>query len=318
MQPRTIQTDGLAQQVLEAGEGPLVILCHGFPELAYSWRHQLPVLAAAGYRAVAPDMRGYGGSERPQDVEAYSILHLTGDMVDLVRALGEEQAVIIGHDWGAPVAWHAALLRPDVFRAVGGLSIPFQPRRPGRPPLAALKAIGDRAGVESYMVGFQRPEAEAMFERDVEAGLRAAFWAYDGATPDERRATGFYPKGQTFLSAVKGPAANPPWMTDQDLAAYVAAFSASGFGGPINWYRNLDRNHALTAFAQDRRIEVPAMFLVGEKDPVRNYTGAAEQTLADWVPDLRLNRVVPGAGHWLQQERPDEVSAALLEFLGGL
>ena len=156
MQSRLIKTDGLNQQVLEAGEGPLVLLIHGFPELGISWRAQVQALAEAGFHAVAPDMRGYGGTDKPADQEDHTILHLVGDMVDLVRALGEEQAVVVGHDWGSAVAWHCALMRPDVFRAVAGLSVPFQPRRPKGPPTAAMAAISKRAGLgDLYIIRFQ-------------------------------------------------------------------------------------------------------------------------------------------------------------------
>ena len=319
MQNRQIETDGLSQHVLEAGEGPLVILCHGFPELSWSWRRQLPAIANAGYRAVAPDMRGYGGTRGPAEVESYTILNLVGDMVDLVRALGERQAVIVGHDWGAPVAWHAALLRPDIFRAVVGLSVPFQGRKTSGEPVARLKALTAAKGLgEFYMVRFQEPGIEAEFEADVERALVRVFWGYDGATPDALRSTGFYPRASSFLDSVSDQAARPPWLSEEELAVYVAAFSRSGFSGPLNWYRNLDRNWRLTGFAQALRIEVPALFVVGEKDPVRNYTAAAAAELPDWAPKLQDSVVVPGAGHWIQQERPDEINRRLIDFLGGL
>jgi pimeloyl-ACP methyl ester carboxylesterase len=319
MRHHHVQTETLRQHVLEAGEGPLVILCHGFPELSWSWRAQVEALAAAGYRAVAPDMRGYGGTDKPNRVEDYTLLHLVGDMVALVQALGEKQAVVVGHDWGAPVAWNCALMRPDLFRAVAGLSVPFTPRRVGRPPLETWREIVKSKGLgQFYMLDFQRPGAEAEFEADVRANLTRAFWAYDGTTPDALRSTGFYPEGETFLSAVKGPGERPPWMSSEDLDRYVQAFEAGGFRGPVNWYRNMDRNHELTAWVQDRKIEVPALFLVGEKDPVRNYTGFAEAELKRWVPNLVDKQVLPGAGHWVQQERADEVNAALLGFLRGL
>jgi pimeloyl-ACP methyl ester carboxylesterase len=319
MQRRLIATDGLRQSVLEQGEGPLVLLCHGFPELAYSWRAQIPALAAAGYRAVAPDMRGYGAAERPAAVEAYSILHLVGDMVDLVRALGETTAVIVGHDWGAQVAWSAAQLRPDVFTAVAALSVPFRPRVPGKPPVAYWRSIAEAQGVgEFYMVRFQSPGAEAEFEADVETALLKMFSSYDGSTPPEARGSGFLPPGAGFLEAMPHPAAPPPWMSADDLQTYVQAFAAAGFGGSLNWYRNLDRNHDLTAFAQGLRIETPALFLTGELDPVRGYSGRAETELERWAPQLRGKMVLPGAGHWVQQERPEAVNAALLGFLESL
>lgn len=319
MQTRLIRTDGLQQQILEAGSGPLVLLIHGFPELGISWRAQVQALADAGYHAVAPDMRGYGGTEKPEDRAAYSILHLVGDMVDLVRALGQTSCVVVGHDWGAPVAWHCALMRPDVFRAVAGLSVPFQPRRVKGPPTAAMAALSKRAGLDDlYISRFQAPDAHEIFEVDVAAGLRKGFYAYDGATPQARRSTGFIPEGQTFLSGVVDDATLPLWMSQQHFQEYVDAFTAGGFRAPFDWYRNLDANWALTAWLQDARITVPAAFIVGENDPVRHYAGAHEASLKDWATDLRMQTVIPGTGHWLQQERPDEVNTLLLDFLKGL
>ena len=316
MRTRQIQTDRLNQQILEAGSGPLVLLIHGFPELGISWRAQVEALAAAGYRAAAPDMRGYGGTDKPPDTAAYGILDLVGDMVDLVRALDETSCIVVGHDWGAPVAWHCALLRPDLFRAVFGLSVPFQPRRPKGPPTAAMAALSKRAGLGDLSISrFQAPEAHMEFDADPVTALRKAFFAYDGATPDGRQSTGFFPEGQSFLSTIADDATLPPWMSDARFQEYVAAFSAGGFKGPVDWYRNLDANWAATAFLQDARIRVPAAFVVGERDPVRHYAGAAEAGLKDWIPDLRLQQVVPGAGHWIQQERPEEVNRLLLAFL---
>ena len=319
MQTRILQTDGLKQQILEAGEGPLVLLIHGFPELGISWRAQVKALAQAGYHAVAPDMRGYGGTDKPVETEAYSILNLVGDMVDLVRALGETTCTVVGHDWGAPVAWHCALMRPDVFTGVAGLSVPFQPRRPKGPPTPAMTAIAKRAGLgELYMVQFQDPQHHRIFEADIAGGLRKGFYSYDGATPPERQSTGFIAAGQNFLSEVAEDATLPPWMSEAHHAEYVAAFTAGGFKGPLDWYRNLDRNWSLTAFVQDQRIRQPSMFIVGERDPVRHYAGQHEARLKEWLTDLRSQTVLPGAGHWLQQERPDEINAALIGFLGGL
>lgn len=318
MQTRLIETDGLTQQVLEAGEGPLVLLIHGFPELAISWRAQVAALAEAGYRAVAPDMRGYGGTDRPQRTEEHTILDLVGDMVDLVRALGQTECVVVGHDWGAPVAWHCALLRPEMFRAVAGLSVPFQPRIPKGPPTPMMRAISKRLRRDLYIVQFQGKDAHTVFEADVATALRKGFYAYDGATPDERQSAGFIAPGHDFVSEIAEDATLPPWMSEAHFAEYVVAFEAGGFKGPLDWYRCVDRNWALTAFAQDRRITVPAFFMVGERDPVRHYTGSAEATLKDWATDLRGQIVVPGAGHWLQQELPDEVNAALIDFLKSL
>ncbi|QTN19822.1 alpha/beta hydrolase [Brevundimonas sp. AJA228-03] len=321
MQTRIVETDGLTQQVLEDGpEGaPLVLLIHGFPELGLSWRAQVKALGAAGYRAVAPDMRGYGGTDKPGRTEEHTILHLVGDMVDLVRALGRSEGTVVGHDWGAPVAWHCALMRPDLFTAVAGLSVPFQPRRPGGPPTPAMAALARRAGKgELYMNQFQAPDAHRIFEADVATGLRKGFYSYDGATPDDRQSTGFIAPGHDFLSEVPDDATLPPWMSQGHFAEYVSAFGAGGFKGPIDWYRCLDLNWSLTAFLQGRKIPQPSMFMVGQRDPVRHYAGQHEAGLKDWLTDLRSQTVLPGAGHWLQQERPEEVNAALIGFLKSL
>jgi pimeloyl-ACP methyl ester carboxylesterase len=316
MQSRHIQTDGLSQHILEAGTGPLVLLIHGFPELGISWRAQVAALAEAGFHAVAPDMRGYGSTEKPKQVSDYSILHLVGDMVDLVRALGETSCVVVGHDWGAPVAWHCALTRPDMFRAVFGLSVPFQPRRPKGPPTAAMAAISKRLGLgDLYISRFQAADAHAVFDADPATALRKMFYAYDGATPDGRQSTGFIPEGQSFISTVPDDAPLPPWMSPEHFTEYVAAFAAGAFKAPLDWYRNLDSNWSMTAHLQDARIRVPAAFVVGERDPVRHYAGGHEAGLKDWATDLRMQVVIPGAGHWIQQERPEEVNRLLVEFL---
>ncbi len=316
MQSRLIRTNGLTQQVLEAGEGPVVLLVHGFPELGISWRAQVEALAAAGYRAVAPDMRSYGGTDKPKGPANHTILHLVGDMVDLVRALETETCVVVGHDWGAPVAWHCALLRPDVFTAVAGLSVPFQPRRPKGPPTAAMAAISQRAGLgDLYISRFQAPDAHAALDADPATTLRKLFWAYDGATPAGKRSTGFMPEGVELLDTIDDAATLPPWLEPAHFEVYVGAFTAGGFAGPLDWYRALDLNWAQTRFLQDQKIRQPALFVVGENDPVRLYAGAHEAGLKDWVPGLTRSVVLPGAGHWLQQERPEAVNALLLEFL---
>lgn len=315
----TVQTDGLALSVLTAGEGPLVLLVHGFPELAISWEAQIEALAAAGYRAVAPDMRGYGQTGGPERTEDFSIFHLVGDLVDLVRALGEERCVLIGHDWGASVSWSAALMRPDVFTAVACLSVPFQPRVPKGPPTRLMREASAKLGLgELYIVSFQDPAAHAEFDQDVEAALRKCFWSFDGATAREGQSTGFLPAGVSMLGAISDEAVLPPWMSAAHFEAYVDAFRAAGFKRPLDWYRNIDRNWALTAYLQGCRIGQPSLFIVGERDPVRHYAGRHEKGLGDWLTDLRGQVVIEGAGHWVQQERPDEVNRLLLDFLGGL
>ena len=314
---RDLIANGIRLRVTEQGTGPLALLCHGWPELAHSWRHQLPALAAAGYHAVAPDMRGYGGSDAPEAVDAYSLLHLVGDMVGLVAALGEREAVVVGHDWGASVAWTCALLRPDVFRSVAAMSVPFRPRGPAA-PLATLRAAGQH---NFYWLYFQPPGvAEAEFERDPAATLRRILGAIgSGRTPDPSQVLTL-PEGGGFLDLVPEPVSRPDWLPEADLAVMADAYRRTGFRGGLNYYRNIDRNWELLAAWQDAPIRQPALFIAGTHDPVilGPMGQKALKTLPQAVPGLRRTVLIEGAGHWIQQERPDEVNAALIAFLRGL
>ena len=304
-----IQANGLVMHVAEAGEGHPVVLCHGFPESWYSWRHQLVALAAAGFRAIAPDMRGYGGTEAPADVSAYSIFHLVGDMIGLLDALGIERASIVGHDWGAPVAWNAAMMRSDRFDAVAGLSVPFAPRG----PVSGLEAARRRGWHSFYQLYFQTPgKAEAEFERDVEATMRRSMWTLS-AGPAQIWSGSIGEEGA--LDALSEPAGPMNWLTEADLAFYAAAFRARGFRGPLNWYRNMDRNWALTAAFQGAVVRQPSCFLTGDRDPYLTVSKPIVDALPKILPDLRGCTIIPGAGHWLSQEAPEEVNRILIEFL---
>ena len=314
---RTVETNGIRMHVAEQGAGPLVILCHGFPESWYSWRHQLAALAEAGFNAVAPDMRGYGQTDAPAEIEAYTLLHLVGDMVGLLDALGEPSAVIAGHDWGAPVAWHAALLRPDRFRAVIGLSVPYWPRRPVR-PTTTMPQTDD---AQFYQLYFQTPGvAEAELERDVARSLRCVYHSASGDVPADWHWRAVVPEGGGLLDTTLEPAAAPSWLAPADFARYVAAFRKSGFRGGLNWYRNIDRNWALMAPFGDAKIRQPALFIAGERDPTLRIGGRRDRLAAmeEAVPGLRGKIMIPGAGHWVQQEAAERVNAVLLEFLRGL
>src|ERR1700744_6372573 len=250
---RKIAANGIDIFGREEGKGPLVVLCHGWPELSYSWRHQIPALAAAGFHVVAPDMRGYGRTSAPSDISAYSIFDTVGDMVGLVQALGETKAVIIGHDWGAPVAWHAALFRPDMFTAVAGLSVPPPFRGRGR-PLDMLKANGI---ANFYWQYFQAPGvAEAEFESDLTRTFRTLLGPRGFSDPAEAT---FIKPGKGFLRGSKGDGALPSWLTEADVAVFVAAFKTSGFHGGLNWYRNIDRNWELTAPCHGAQIHQPSL-----------------------------------------------------------
>ena len=316
---RTVEANGIRMHVTEQGRGPLVVLCHGFPESWYSWRHQLAALAGAGFHAVAPDMRGYGQTDRPAEIEAYTLLHLVGDMVGLLDALGERDAVIAGHDWGAPVAWHAALLRPDRFRAVIGLSVPYWPRRPAR-PTASMPRTDDAVFYQLY---FQTPGvAEAELERDVRGTIRRVLYSASGdrvrdaltARPGD---VGMVPRQGGFLSHMAEPPTLPAWLTELDVDFYAGEFTRTGFRGGLNWYRNIDRNWELLAPFAGARVEVPALYIAGDRDLVVAFRGMDQliPNLGKLVPKLRRTLMLPGCGHWTQQERPEDVNAAIVEFL---
>jgi pimeloyl-ACP methyl ester carboxylesterase len=309
---RTISANGIDLFLLEQGSGPLVVLCHGWPELSYSWRHQIPALAAAGFHVVAPDMRGFGRSGAPADVDAYSIFDTVGDMVALVAALGEKQAVIIGHDWGAPVAWHAALFRPDMFTAVAGLSVPPPFRGRGRP----LDTLRDSGISNFYWQYFQNPGvAEAEFERNVELSMRTLL-----GRGFSEPASLFVEHGKGFLGTPCADRPLPDWLSEADLAYFSETYLKSGFRGGLNWYRNIDRNWELTAPWQDAQIHQPSLFIAGSKDSVVTGLIGAKR-VADMervLPNLRQKLIIDGASHWVQQERPDEVNAALIGFLKGV
>lgn len=289
-----VDVNGLRLWVHRDGppDGPLVVLLHGFPELGYSWRHQIPALAAAGHRVLAPDLRGYGRSDAPEDVRAYAIDALIGDVIALLDHAGRDSAAVIGHDWGADIAWKTAWMHPERVRAVAGLSVPFAPPAPA-PPLSLMRR---GLGEDFYMAWFQEPGvAEAALQKDVRRTLATtavwdAAWALDGADDPP----------------------TPRFMTEAELAVYVEAFERTGFRGGLSYYRNIDRNWELLAPLAGRRITAPALFLTGERDPVRRFMSA--DAMPGWVTDLRLV-TVPSAGHWVTQEAPAAVNAALLEFL---
>ena len=320
---RTIETNGISMHVVEQGTGPLVILCHGFPESWYSWRHQLAALAEAGFHAVAPDMRGYGQTDRPAEIEAYTLLHLVGDMVGLLDALGEPSAVIAGHDWGAPVAWHAALLRPDRFRAVIGLSVPYWPRRSVRP----TTTMAQTDDALFYQLYFQTPGvAEAELERDVRLTIRRVLYSASGdrlraaSGSDGSGEVGMVPRQGGFLSRMIDPPSLPPWLTEADVDFYAGEFARTGFRGGLNWYRNIDRSWELMAPFTGARVQVPALYVAGDRDLVVAFRGMDQliPNLSRFAPALRGTVMLPGCGHWTQQQRAREVSAAMIDFLKGL
>lgn len=316
---RTLTTNGIQMHVAESGDAgaPLVLLCHGFPESWYSWRHQLPALAAAGYHVVAPDMRGYGQTDKPEDVRAYTQLHHVGDMVGVLDALGAATATIVGHDWGAPVAWNAALLRPDRFTAIAALSVPWSPRAPMAPTGMMKMLFGEQW---FYFLYFQEPgRAEAELDASVDPFLRAFLYTISGDASGEHMASLVGgPKTGRMMEHLIAPDALPAWLSADDLAFYVGEFTRTGFRGGLNWYRCADLSWELTAAWSDARVRQPALFIAGDKDGVVTMMPGAVDAMRESVPGLRRALLLPGCGHWTQQERPNEVNEALLEFLRSL
>lgn len=317
IQLRTIQSNGIDMRIAEMGKGPLVILVHGWPESWYSWRHQLRALAAAGYRAVAPDMRGYGKTDKPEAVEAYDIHHLTADLVGIVDAMGEKDAMLVGHDWGAIVGWHAMLLHPSRFTAYVAMSVPYS----GRGPLSVTEGLKRTLGDNFFYIQyFQEPGvAEKEFDADPHGILSRLYLSPDSpreapvVTDPKRAAGGWIPR----LGKPKGL---PTWLTQADLDYYVNEFKEAGFKGGINYYRNFHRNWETTPQLTGAQVKQPALFIAGEKDTViRGATAEAlTNSMKNAVADLRGVKLIPGAGHWIQQERADEVNAAMIDFLNSV
>jgi pimeloyl-ACP methyl ester carboxylesterase len=305
-----IQTNGIRLRTVVEGTGPLVILLHGFPQCWYLWRHQIDPLVKAGLQVAVPDQRGYGGSDRPEAVEAYNIVELTNDVVGLADALGHERFIVVGQDWGAPVAWHTALLHPRRVRAVVGMSVPYTRWQVGK--FTRQENFGDNFW---YMVYFQKPGvAEAELEADIRKSLRMIYFAGSAEAPERlwltrKRSTA------KFLDGLIDPEQLPRWLTEEDLDYYVAQYRESGFRGPLNWYRNIDRNIEITPQLETAKIECPSFFIAGTKDIVLTFEEGWVDQMDQWVTDMRGKVLVNGAAHWVQVEQPQAVNEALLNFL---
>jgi len=313
---RLVDTNGVRLRVVEAGErgAPVVVLAHGFPELAYSWRHQIPVLADAGYHVLAPDQRGYGGSSSPDAIEDYNIKALCGDVVGLLDDVGAQRAVIVGHDWGSVVAWNLPLFHPDRVAGVVGMSVPPVPRPQAAPTQLWRKAFGENF---FYILYFQKPGvADADLSRDVRETMLRVFGGPRHPDDTDAVARMLAPGPMGWVERLPKPTALADWINDDEFECYVSEFSRTGFTGGLNWYRNFDRNWEITADLPTTTITVPSLFIAGAADPVRHFTRsdrASEVVTGDYE-----EIVLDGAGHWIQQERPDEVNEALLKFLSGL
>ena len=310
------KANNIDMRYAEVGSGPLVLFCHGWPESWYSWRHQLTALSNAGFRCVAPDMRGYGGTQAPEPIDQYTLYHLVGDMAELLRALGETKAIIVGHDWGAPVAWHAALWRPDLFHAVCAMSVPYAP--PGYVDvLTALEKLGIN---DFYLQYFQKPGVpEAELQQDIRGALRRIYFTAAGDFTEKGKGFARLGDGPLLANTVDPPTL-PSWLSDADLDYYAQEFSRAGFRGGLNWYRNLRRNWELAGPWRGQPIRQPALFIAGSRDGVLRFPAAQSQLDAypKTLPGLRGSHILEGAGHWVQQERPGEVNKLLIDFAKGL
>ncbi|MFF0627186.1 alpha/beta fold hydrolase [Streptomyces sp. NPDC004296] len=315
---RTIEAPAGRLHLVEQGTGPLVLLVHGFPESWYSWRRQLPALAAAGYRAVALDVRGYGRSSKPAATDAYRMLDLVEDNVALVRALGEETAVVVGHDWGSSIAAASALLHPEVFRAVGLLSVPYTPPGGPRPTDVFAQMGGDQ---EFYVSYFQQPgRAEAEMEPDIRGWL-AGFYA--ALSADTMPAQG--EPDPHFVARTGGRLRDrfpgeklPAWLTEDDLDVYAGEFERTGMTGALNRYRNMDRDWEDLAQYGGAPIKQPSLFIGGALDASTTWLADAIDAYPVTLPGLASTHILDGCGHWIQQERPEEVNRLLTAWLASL
>jgi pimeloyl-ACP methyl ester carboxylesterase len=311
-----VETRGVRLRVMVEGSGPLVVLVHGWPESWYSWRHQIDPLVAAGFRVAAMDVRGYGGSDKPSAIEAYDMVEMTDDVVGVIDGLaGSAPAILIGHDWGAPIVWTTAIRYPDRVRAVIGMSVPHLGRGT-QPALEVYKQLYKDKFF--YQIYFQTPGvAEAELEADLPATLRRTYYNASGASDLPR-----VPKkpDAKFLDGMVDPDPLPAWLTQDDLDYYVEQFKQSGFRGPLNRYRNHQRDFTLLPELSERKIEQPALFIVGDRDPVLRFIPGVNlmDVMDKWYTDLREKVLIPGAGHWIQQERPQETNEAMLRFLHSL
>ena len=317
LERHVVSSNGIRIHVAEQGRGPLVILVHGFPESWYSWRHQLPALADAGYRAAAIDVRGYGRSSKPLEVQDYRMVEKVADIVGLLPALGEEQATLVGHDWGGPIVWNSALLRPDLFRGVAGVSVPYSPPGETR-PTDNFRVMGADQG-EFYIEYFQKPgRAEAEIEKDVRNWLLGFYYSASGDADPTKPSIAVVEHGKELRAHFQYPDELPAWLTQEDLDFYAAEFEHSGFSGGLNRYRNVDRDWEDLAAFRHRPIEIPALFIGGSKDGPTMWGGPSIKRFPTTLPKLFKSEILEGSGHWIQQERATETNELLLEFLASI
>jgi pimeloyl-ACP methyl ester carboxylesterase len=308
---RLVDINGIRMHVVEAGSGPLVVLLHGFPELSYSYRHQIEPLAQAGYHVVAPDLRGYGQTDAPVDPSQYTQLHLVGDVVGLIQALDASEAVVVGHDWGSPLASNVSLFRPDLVRGVVLLSVPYMPRG----EVDAITGMERAMGADNYQSYFQTNAAQVELEKDVRRTLFTTLVGMSGDNPEPPR--GMSARGGFLAMMDDLPDEFPNWLTEADLDHYSSHFARTGFLGGLNWYRAARLNWELMAPWHRAPLPAPALFVGGARDPVLAWPGLRTyiERMDALIPRLQRSVILDGCGHWIQQERPERTNELLLEFL---
>lgn len=313
-----VETNGIRIHITEKGAGTPVLLLHGFPETSYSWRAQIDALAEAGYRAIAPDLRGYGSSDVPKDVNRYSILDIVSDLVGLLDSLGISQTVVIGNDWGANIAWQCAQIRPDRFNAVVALGVPFM----ARAPMLPSHLFPQNEDAWFYTIYFAQPElAERELDKDIAISLRKIYF---GASAEGNKLSlnpfSMLQKKNGLLGGLPDPKDLPQWLSSEDFNVFVESYKKSGFSGGLNYYRNLDRNWEQQGAFHDLKITVPALYLVGECDTGLAMPGMMQiiEDMPRLVPNLRGTHIISNAGHWLQQEATDQVNCYITRFLKSL
>ncbi|OMP08269.1 Alpha/beta hydrolase-1 [Corchorus olitorius] len=309
---KTVKVNGINMHVAEKGQGPVILFLHGFPELWYSWRHQIIVLSALGYRAVAPDLRGYGDTNAPEEITAYTCFHVVGDLIELLQAIApdQEKVLVVGHDWGASIAWYLSLFRPDKVKALFNMSVPLNPAGRQIKPLDAWRAI---YGNDYYMCRFQEPgEIEAEFAEIGTERVVKEILTYRVAGPL------MLPKGNLFQRSADTPITLPCWLSEEEVNYYITKFDNKGFTGGINYYRNLNRNWELTAPWSGCEIKVPVKFIVGDQDLVYHMPGVKEFIhnggFKKMVPLLQQVIVMEGVGHFINMEKADEINNHIYDF----
>ncbi|TYP66207.1 alpha/beta fold hydrolase [Stutzerimonas stutzeri] len=308
-----LSVNGITLSIYSAGplDGPVVWLLHGFPESWYSWRHQIRLLAEAGYRVMVPEMRGYGQTSAPDDVSSYDLMTVCADIQAAMDLLGQRSVAVVGHDWGAPVAWHLALLEPQRVRVIAAMAVPYG-GRPKRPAIEIIRSqFADRF---NYILYFQQPGvAETELDQDIPRTLRMMMHNTSAAVPKDLFLQD-KPADSSLYQGMRDPGAPPAWCASDAFAVYLATFEGRGFRGALNWYRNFERNWERTAPLAERKVEQPALFLLGDKDPVGTLEAHSLQKMPSWVSDLEQH-ILEDCGHWIQSEQPEQVNRLLFSFL---